>query len=55
MLMRELKPWSRFPFLSLSYISDRFRTAVAINNKTQSYTLAKNIFVSHGSENGPTA
>jgi len=55
MLMTEMKDWSRFPFLSLSYISDSFRTVVAINNKTQSYTLAKNIFVSHASENGPTA
>jgi len=39
----------------LSYISDGFRTAVAINNKPQSYTLAKNISVSHENENGPTA
>ena len=54
MLMREMKHWSRFPYLTLS-ISDRFSTAVAINNKTQSYTLAKNIFVSHASEKGPTA
>jgi hypothetical protein len=53
--MREMKHSSRFLYLSLSYISDRFSTAVAINNKTQSYTLAKNIFVSHATENGPTA